>query len=134
MYWFDDLEKYTERVAVICAGGLQKTYGELISGGDSLARRIGGRTLVFLMCSNTVESIKAYIGFLRARIVPVLVDSSIDPQLLSRLEKTYKPEYCYYTDNRASGGTTLFSHSGYTLFRTEYVRDYELFEDTQELI
>ena len=129
MYWFDDLEKYTERVAVICAGGLQKTYGELISGGDSLARRIGGRTLVFLMCSNTVESIKAYIGFLRARIVPVLVDSSIDPQLLSRLEKTYKPEYCYYTDNRASGGTTLFSHSGYTLFRTEYVRDYELFED-----
>lgn len=55
---------------------------------------VESRGVVFSLCSNTLDSIKGYVAFLESRkLIPVMLDYSMDKALLDSLIETYKPEY-----------------------------------------
>lgn len=129
-----DLQKYRDRIAITDDQDVQVSYGELAEIQRQLAARIGGRTLVFALCRNTIGSVAGYVAFLNERIVPVLLNAQMDRELLQNLLCTYAPAYVWLPSELCE--TELFSEMeavresyDYTLMRTHYERSYPLYEE-----
>ena len=131
MSFFRNLEANAGSIAIIQDDGTILSYSELCTASDSLSSIIGKRTLTFILCTNTIASIAGYVGFLRNDIVPVLVDSELDPELLQKLIKTYEPAYIWSPDKRLQdlSGTVVHSYEGYSLLRTIHPEDVSLHPD-----
>lgn len=119
MDFYDSISRYSERIAIITENGKNITYKELVDTADRITAPIAERSLVFLVCENCFESIAAYVGFLRKRVVPVLINPKIDDDMLRYLLDSYKPQYIFCpADWHASGDETEASGS-YHLLKTE---------------
>jgi len=119
MIFFNYLEQFEDKTALIFESGDEMSYLKLTSDADELASNIGKRTLVFSICSNNAESIVGHVGFLRNRIVPILINPKIDKELFIALMNTYHPEYIW-APTGFSDGEVLFSYGHYSLIRTGY--------------
>lgn len=94
------------------------SYGRLQSVAEDIATAIGDRTLMFLLCSNTTESIVAYLGCINHEIVPAMIDGEIDGELLAQLEENYQPSHIWLPEGRRGefpGYEEKFSLGGYVL-------------------
>jgi len=96
---FDDICR-DGNTAALLGEGRTMTYGELSETAERIASAAGKRSLVFLLCTNTVEAIAGYVGFLRHRMVPVMVDASLDAGLLQRLVALYRPSFFWMPETR----------------------------------
>jgi acyl-coenzyme A synthetase/AMP-(fatty) acid ligase len=120
-----------ESIAIIQNDSHSISYKELLGHADCIAKLISKRTLTFILCTNTIASVVGYVGFLRNDIVPVLVDSELDSELLQKLIKTYEPAYIWSPEARLHDldGTVVYSYSGYSLLRTAYPEEITLHPD-----
>ena len=108
------------------------TYEELAHAGESIAQAIGGRTLAFIACTNTVGCIAGYTGMLDAGIAPLMVGADLDMQLLHGLADVYAPTHIWAPTAQADdfpGYRKDFSFESYTLLVSEDPRDAELHDD-----
>ncbi len=123
-------------VAAIQSDGQTLTYDNLVKEADSLASVIGKRTLVFSLCSNSLESLIGYVGFLRNDIVPVLLDSKLNAELLAKLLKTYEPAYVWLPSAEKNSvlGTPVYSYGSYDLVKTGYDVDITLYPELALLL
>ena len=90
---FKKLEEFGSRTAVYAEA--EYSYSEMLEIADDICGKVGERTLVFCLCSNNKESLFGYVGFIRGRVVPVLLDASIHIDRLRRLIHLYKPTYIW---------------------------------------
>ncbi len=93
------LNRNTDSIALYTVEG-SWSYGRLQSASEDIATAIGGRALVFLLCSNIPASIAAYLGCLNYDIVPAMVDAELDGELLARLVEVYRPSYLWLPEKR----------------------------------
>ncbi len=93
--FFDDLAKYQDNRALVSDSGEVLTYQELAQKADLICKDMESRQIVFLLCRNEVEAMCGYMGFLRKRVVPVMVDAEIESGLLNSLMEKYRPAYVY---------------------------------------
>ena len=94
------------------------SYGQLQESAEKIATSIGGRTLVFLLCTNIPESIAAYVGCLNHGIVPAMIDGEIDGELLAQLRESYHPSHILLQKERRGefpGFEEICSLGGYVL-------------------
>lgn len=137
MAFWEELEKYGERTALITEEGAAVSYAALLSQADELGSVIGERCLVFTMCRSCADSVAGYIGFLRRRIVPVMIAEHIASELLENLIDSYHPAYFYLPSEytaRIQSGTSVWENSVYTLLKLNCVQDYALAEDLALLL
>lgn len=130
MMW--NFNKFSENTALQSDDGTQLTYRELEEETGRLATAIGERCLVFSMCSNTIGSVIGYTAFIQHRIVPVLLNAHLDPELLSGLLKTYCPAYLWmpeFMTEKYSDWQKIYTSKGYTLLKTDYEKVYPLYEE-----
>ena len=134
---FDGLRKFSDQTALIPERGSPLSYGWLLSTADRIAGVVKERSLVFALCRNCPESVAGYVGFLRAGIVPLLLNSTISQSFLNNLIDTYEPGYVFLPedaslaqDNWAKAG----SFGAYSLYRTDRPNDYELNENLALLL
>ncbi|NBK25753.1 MAG: AMP-dependent synthetase, partial [Spirochaetia bacterium] len=122
MAYFGNIAHLEEQQAIVEHDGTSVSYSELSSASDFLASMIGRRTLTFILCTNTIASVLGYVGFLRNDIVPVLVDSELDPELLKKLIRTYEPAYIWSPKARLQdlSDPVVQSYGEYSLVRTGY--------------
>lgn len=122
MSYFGHIHLYETSLAVIQSDGQILSYRNLVNEADFLASAIGQRTLVFSLCSNVIESLIGYVGFLRNAIVPLLLDSKFNPEFLSNLLKTFEPAYIWLpsSENNFMLGTTVYAYGTYELIKTGY--------------
>ena len=92
MIW--DLLKHADNTALI-QGDTALSYRQLESLSGEIAEQIPERTLAFILCSNTVGSVAGYLGLVNHNIVPLLLDATINHELLTNLIKTYEPSYIW---------------------------------------
>lgn len=118
MNFYDDIDRYADRIAVTNENGTDITYARIIEKGDRIAGHIPGRSLVFFVCRNDPVSVAAYIGFLRRRIVPVLISPKTDSELFSRLLRSYRPGYIFCPHDGFRDGEEILSEDGYSLLKT----------------
>lgn len=88
----------------ISPGGDPFTGADLNIAAGTLASVTENRSLVFALCTNTVGSLCGYLSFLQNRVVPVLLDTAMDRDLLGRLADTYRPDYVWAPQTEAPEG------------------------------
>ncbi len=117
MNFFDDITCYENNIAMTDENGLEVTYGKLVENTAQLTKNLPPRSLAFLVCENCPESVTAYIGFLRRRIVVALINPKIDRELFSRLQEAYRPQYLFCPEGWYDRGEELSALGGHRLFR-----------------
>jgi len=126
---FDSLEKYENYTAVITEKGIEVSYGDLVRMADEVANKAEPRSLVFSICRNCTESVAGYIGFLRKRIVPLLLNESLHEDLFVALMENYRPKYIYAPIEKINEKLSKFivyTCGEYALVRTNYEIDYTM--------
>jgi acyl-coenzyme A synthetase/AMP-(fatty) acid ligase len=100
--FFDDLGCYGDRAALIGGAGELFTFGELVDNSSLIAASVPSRSFVFLVCQNHPVCVFAYVGFLRKRVVPLLLNYTISDGQLLRLIGVYLPSYIFIQRDRVS--------------------------------
>lgn len=136
MAFWNTLERFGERTALITETGEHITYSALLARADEIAGAAGSRCLAFLMCRNCAGAAAGYLGFLRRGVVPVLLAENLDKSMLEGLLASYRPAYFYLPNEKAPDlpGVTAWRGESYTLLRLPYEQDYKLPEELALLL
>lgn len=96
------------------------TYGELAGLMNTVGSQVEPRSLVFLLCKNTVGSMVGYLGFAEHEAVPVTLNAKIDNELLTNLLEIYTPAYvwCPVEEKARFEYETVYECYGYALLKT----------------
>lgn len=130
MMW--DLEKYHDCTAMLDESGTAVTYSELAAEGEHISAAVGGRCLVFCLCTNSIGSVAGYVSFLNAGIVPVLLNAHLERALLDELLAAYEPKYLWVPLEQVKdfgNMESVYSAYGYSLLRTDFPTEYPLFSE-----
>lgn len=128
--------KYADNLAVIDDRGRKTTYAELDCYGKELIAHISSRCLVFCLCENTLGSLVGYTAFLNHNIVPLMLDSHLDKELLKHFIEEYKPDYIWLSSTQSAEikGKEIFSSWNYSLIKTENSHVYPLYDELALLL
>lgn len=129
-----NFEQFKNNVAIIDEYGTDVSYEDLIEFGDKVASVISERSLVFVMCTNSIGSVAGYASFVNKGMVSVLLNAHLEKELLDNLVETYKPEYIWVptemcTEYEKYNAQNVFSEYGYTLLKTTFDINYELYDE-----
>lgn len=97
------------------------TAGALHEHRKTLEGVLSARSVVFILCNNTVGALAAYLNTVIMDAVPVMLSNKTDQQLLDNLFQVYRPAYVWLPDGLEpffSDGTAVCHAMGYQLFRT----------------
>lgn len=117
-----DIKTFKDRIAVITDDGSVHSYDDLIVFSEEVNKIIPKRSLVFCLSRNTIGSLCGYLSFISNKIVPVMLDSTLDKDLLRELIKLYKPEYVWLPESRKiefKNDTVIFSKYDYSLLKMD---------------
>lgn len=130
------LDNFKNNTAVITENGEKISYAQLSALCHDLVKNISGRCLVFNLCSNEIGSMVGYVGFINNHIVPLMLDSNIDEEILNNLLSLYKPDYIWLPSEKAEtfDFKKVYSKSNYTLLKTPYSHEFELNDDLALLL
>ncbi len=129
-----NFEQFKNNVAIIDEYGTDVSYEDLIEFGDKVASVISERSLVFVMCTNSIGSVAGYASFVNKGMVSVLLNAHLEKEMLDNLVETYKPEYIWVptemcTEYEKYNAQNVFSEYGYTLLKITFDTNYELYDE-----
>jgi len=102
-YFWDACEEYGDAPAICFPSGTVVTYAQLVHRADEIIDKIGTGSLVAIECENHPDCIAAYLGCLRHRVVPFLVDGALDVVLRHSLYERFLPQ-AIWSRSFISGG------------------------------
>jgi long-chain acyl-CoA synthetase len=111
---------FNENKAVIIETGRSITYLELEQFSNQFLSLIPKRSLVFCLCKNNMETLIGYFSFIRNRVVPLMLEASLDKKLLANLLEKYSPMYIWTPKESVeqyTGFKIVFSYEGYSLLK-----------------
>lgn len=132
-----NFEQYGDRAALTDEYGRKLSYGLLEAEACKLAGYVSGRCLVFCLCRNEIGSILGYVSFINHGIVPVLLNSHLEEDLLQNLLVTYEPAYLWVPadqNGQFPGMESIYEAYGYILLKTGYDRNYPLYGELALLL
>lgn len=131
-----DLKKYGNNQVFIDDRKETMTYRELEDFSDRFYQAVGERTLLFILCTNTIGSVSGYVSCINRKVVPALLSSGIDINLLNRLIENYQPSclWCPEDHTLTKQYKAIFREKGYCLLETGYDRKCELFSELALLL
>jgi long-chain acyl-CoA synthetase len=132
MIKYDLLETFGGNTAVVTFDGNQYKYKELLEYTQLINKQLEPRSLVFCLAKNSIGSLAGYLSFIINKVVPVMLDSNLDKELLDNLIMTHKPEYIWMPEDNGNviyGGELEINILGYSLIRLSCSRDYLLHDD-----
>lgn len=88
-------KKNQDSIALIDGKKVVVTYGNVLKFVEEIKKVIGKRTLIFILCQNTVGAVMGYLGAMSNRIVPLLISAETDSELLGHLIEVYHPEFLW---------------------------------------
>lgn len=110
--------KYSHNVAFVSDLGEKMSYKDIQGFSDRIKKVINKRSFVFCLCDNTAGSLCGYVSFIDNGVVPLLLNASIDIELLDYLIQLYEPNYVWLKDTLSESYPnykTIFSELGYSL-------------------
>lgn len=114
---FGNLYDFSDRIALI-TNERNFTYSEMINAADSLVKDIPSRSVVLMRFENNYKSILAYLGFLRKKIVMLIINPQLDRLNIEDICTKFHPNYIFSIKNQF-GGETIQSSDG-TIYKTSY--------------
>lgn len=109
-----------DSIALIDNEGNKVSYGQLVELAKEVGSKVEARSMVFLLCKNTVGSMLGYLGFVENQAVPVTLNSKVDEGLLKNLLDVYTPAYVWTPAEDADRFEyeKIYEKYGYVLLRT----------------
>ncbi len=95
MHLFQKEKSYGDRLLAEDDCGSRVSYQDLVSFAEELYGHIRGKTLIFILCENTIGSLMGYLGCLKTGVVPLMLEKQINQELLDRLISEYHPTFLY---------------------------------------
>jgi acyl-coenzyme A synthetase/AMP-(fatty) acid ligase len=92
-------DKYINNNAIISESNEIISYTDIQNFSERLQDNIEERSLVFCLCENSVGSLGGYFSFISNRIVPLMLDATIDKDLLDNLICIYEPNYLWISNS-----------------------------------
>jgi len=92
-------DKYINNNAIISESNEIISYTDIQNFSERLQDNIEERSLVFCLCENSVGSLGGYFSFINNRIVPLMLDATIDKDLLDNLICIYEPNYLWISNS-----------------------------------
>jgi long-chain acyl-CoA synthetase len=133
----NSLIKHHEATAVITSDGKSFDYSSIINISNKIYSFINHRSLVFCLCKNQIGSLCGYVSFISNRVVPLMLESSLDKELLENLIKTYNPEYLWVPKEQVgefTKGQEIYSILDYSLIKLTNHNKYQLNDDLALLL
>ena len=118
---FLNIEKQDRnKIAIKDNEGQLLTYGELTTEVEAVSKLVVPRSIIFILCRNTVGSLIGYMGFIEGNAVPLALSSKIEKGLLETLFNEYTPSYLWVPTEQASefAFEVLSEKYGYSLLKT----------------
>ena len=137
MNFYNELDRFSDRTALITEDIGAISYKNLLAVADKIAGHIENRCLAFIVCKNSFESIAGYVGFQRAGVAIGLVDARIDDDLFLALLESYRPKYVYMPKESQIDGITfesVYSFENYVLFKSLKTMESVLHRDLNLLL
>lgn len=93
---FSKLEQNCNNLALIDkARNINISYKDLVSYSNVYCEPIPSRNLVLVLCDNSPQCIAIYVGFIRKRIIPIMISSNTPIDTIIDYVDCYKPDYIY---------------------------------------
>lgn len=111
-------KQFNNNIAIITDLGESLTYSDLHSFSVQIKTFVKERSLIFSLCTNSIGSVCGYYSFISNKAVPLLLDASIDKELLTDLIRAYEPNYLWIPNEFAlqfPNSIVTFSEFGYSL-------------------
>ena len=127
-----DLKQYGNATALQDEAGTSLSYIELDEAAEKLWETIGKRCLAFVLCRNEIGSVLGYVSLVNNGVVPVLLNSHLEEELLDNLLNTYEPEYLWVPQDQAGlfpNMETKHEAYGYCLLETRFGKSYPLYDE-----
>jgi len=128
---FNSLEEFADAVAIIDEAGLHHSYTDLIADADQIALTIPAGSLVLFVARNCYASIAAYVGFLRAGVVPLMLPSTTKKADIEKLTERFRPPFTFMPHIPAEDygqdykfGRAIRQFNNYSLYKTNCEADY----------
>jgi long-chain acyl-CoA synthetase len=118
--------------AAVTDSGATLTYNELDIWNKTFFNLINKRCLVFCLCSNTIGSLIGYVAFTSNKIVPLLLDRSIDFGQLKNLLELYLPSYIWLPKESSiefENFSIVLETHGHVLLKTNFNRVYKIYDE-----
>ena len=93
-FWESDLQK--EFIVADFECPYLEKHITLIS---SFLENFSRKQLVFILCRNNIPTVIAYLKCLQFKHVPLLLDANLHPELLTKLDETYRPNVVFDIDS-----------------------------------
>ncbi len=127
-----NLEKFGNHIAMIDDNGNEVTYEELENISKILINKTNHRSLIFVLCQNVIESVVGYAAFINNGMVPLLLNSHQNLDLLFNLIQVYLPEYLWIPAEKISDFQEyeeVYTYNSYSLLKTNFSKSYALYDD-----
>ena len=138
MKLFENLENiYSDNIAFISDKDEKMKYNELDDIAKYLNKKIPKRSLIFCLSSNTLGSVCGYFSFLKNKVVPLLLEDSIEEESLRNLINLYNPQYLWLPTiqiSRFPQGFKIFSINNYSLVKLESINHFSLHDNLALLL
>ena len=134
MWNFDGFGKSS---ALLEDSGAELNYNVLADQTRDLFSVVGRRCLVFCFCTNTIGSVIGYVAFINNRIVPVMLSTKLETELMRHLLQLYRPAYLWAPKEMLDvfrGFKKVYEVYGFVLMETGYDIEYTLNDDLALLL
>ena len=114
-------KQVSHKIAMIDNEDNQITYGSLMEQIYFIGNFIDKRSVIFILCENTVGAVTGYLGFVENGAVPLTLNSKIDDELFNHLFDIYMPAYLWIPKGLSYKFKyeVIFELFNYVLMRTE---------------
>ena len=89
-------QQYKKNKALIFENNEFILYNDLIKKIENFSANIKKRSLIFLQCKNSFESIVGYLGSIKSNCVVSLIDDKISDDLFLKLVNKYHPDFIFF--------------------------------------
>ena len=118
-----------DKIAVVTSDNSKYSFGDIANVATAIYKEIGHRSLVFCLCNNSIGSLSGYISFITNKVVPLMLEASLDRELLEKLINTYNPEYLWVP---AKLVVTISNKMSEYLKRTRKIKNVAVVRNWQE--
>lgn len=109
-----------DKVAILSKEGRQMSYEDLNLFSQNIGPCLQTRSLSFVMCDFSIDTLSYYYALLDNKLVPVLLDQKLDIELLLRLMNIYEPQYIWLSKKYLDENHQIFWDESYSI-----IADYE---------
>lgn len=116
-------EQPMDRIAIVEDTGNSYTFGDLCEFVEVFSSWVPERSLIFILCQNTMGAFAAHVACIEKRIVPLMISSHMDANLRDTLISTYRPEFLWVPDRMLSefpDQEVIAAKYAYSLVKTGY--------------